>query len=108
MRVSLAAFTSDAVAPGGIPWVGLSRIMYRDTRHGRAVTIKTNEKSKRKRLGYSMRLAHKRTDRFGIIRRNCENHCTRTGPVRPEHAAFRNSLPRFRRIVIGLSAIRKL
>jgi len=30
--------------------------MYRDTRRGRAVTIKTNEKSKRKGLGYSMRL----------------------------------------------------
>jgi hypothetical protein len=44
MRVSLAAFTSEAVAPGGIPWVELSRIMYRDTRRGRAVTIKTNEK----------------------------------------------------------------
>jgi hypothetical protein len=51
MRVSLAAFTSEAVAPGGIPWVELSRIMYRDTRRGRAVTIKTNEKSKRKGLG---------------------------------------------------------
>jgi len=48
----LAAFTSEAVAPGGIPWVELSRIMYRDTRCGRAVTIKTNEKSKRKGLGY--------------------------------------------------------
>jgi len=56
MRVSLAAFTSEAVAPAGIPWVDLSRIMYRDTQRGRAVTIKTNEKSKRKGLGYSMRL----------------------------------------------------
>jgi hypothetical protein len=42
MRVSLAAFTSEAVAPAGIPWVELSRIMYRDTRRGHAVTIKTN------------------------------------------------------------------
>jgi len=41
----LAAFISEAVAPAGIPWVELSRIMYRDMRRGRAVTIKTNEKT---------------------------------------------------------------
>jgi molybdopterin-guanine dinucleotide biosynthesis protein A len=46
MRASLAAFTSEVVAPRGIPWVELWRIMYRDTRCGRAVTIKTNEKNK--------------------------------------------------------------
>jgi len=44
MRASLAAFTSEAVAPEGIRWVELSRITYRDTRCGRQATSKTNEK----------------------------------------------------------------
>jgi hypothetical protein len=49
MHAFLAAFTSEAVVPGGTRWVAQSRTTCRDTCREREATIKTSDKNQNAR-----------------------------------------------------------